>query len=150
MKEFFENTKLLINCQINLILTWSKNCVLTSKTKRDADPGADPAVIAVNNPTNSKFKITDTKLYVSVVTLSNEYDNELLDQLKTGFEKAIRWNKCRTEMTNQSKTNNPHYLIDTTVNKVNRLFTLSFKNEEDKTSFSKYYTQNLKWKVSIN
>ena len=150
MKEFFENTKLLINCEINLILTWSENCVLTSKTKRDADPGADPAVIAVNNPTNSKFKITDTKLYVSVVTLSNEYDNELLDQLKTGFEKAIRWNKCRTEMTNQSKTNNSHYLIDTTVNKVNRLFALSFKNEEDKTSFSKYYTQKLKWKVSIN
>ena len=47
-------------------------------------------------------------------------------------------------MTNQSKTNNSHYLIDTTVNKVNRLFALSFKNEEDKTSFSKYYTQKLK------
>ena len=91
---------LLINCQINLILTWSENCVLTNKTTRDTDPDADPAVIAVTNPTNAKFKMTDTKVYVPVVTLSNEDDNKLLEQLKTGFEKAIRWNKCRSEITN--------------------------------------------------
>ena len=90
---------LLINCQINLILTWSENCVLTNKTT-DTDPDADPAVIAVKNPTNAKFKMTDTKVYVPVVTLSNEDDNKLLEQLKTGFEKAIRWNKCRSEITN--------------------------------------------------
>ena len=44
--------------------------------------------------------MTDTKVYVPVVTLSNEDDNKLLEQLKTGFEKAIRWNKCRAEITN--------------------------------------------------
>ena len=32
------------NCEINLILTWSENCVITSKETRDADPDADPAV----------------------------------------------------------------------------------------------------------
>ena len=63
----------LINCEINLILTWSENCVLTSKATRDADP----AVAAINNPTNATFKITDTKLYVPVVTLSTENDKRL-------------------------------------------------------------------------
>ena len=48
-------------------------------------------------------------------------------------------------MTNQTKTNNLNYLIDPTFNKVNRLFVLSFENEEDRTSFSKCYT----WKVEI-
>ena len=43
-------------------------------------------------------------------------------------------------MTNQTNTNNLIYLIDPTFNKVNRLFVLSIKNEEDRTSFSKYYT----------
>ena len=60
---------LLINCQINLILTWSENCVLTSKATRNADPDANPAVAAIDNRTNATFKIIDTKLYVPVVTL---------------------------------------------------------------------------------
>ena len=60
----------LINCEINLILTWSENCVLTSKATRDTDPDADPAVAAIDNPTKATFQITDTKLYVLVVTLS--------------------------------------------------------------------------------
>ena len=90
----------LINCEINLILTWSENCVLTSKATRDADP----AVAAINNPTNATFKITDTKLYVPVVTLSTEDDN-FLEQLKSGFKRTIKWNKNRSERTNQTKTN---------------------------------------------
>ena len=74
---------LLINWKIILILTWPENCAITSKATRDADPDADPAVTAVNNPTNATFKITDTKLYVPVVTLSTEDDNKLLEQLRT-------------------------------------------------------------------
>ena len=42
-------------------------------------------------------------------------------------------------MTNQTKTNHLNHLIDPTFTKVNRLFVLLFKNEEDRTSFSKYY-----------
>ena len=60
---------ILINCEINLILTWSEKCVITSKATRDADANANPAVTAVSNPTDATFKITDTKLYVPVVTL---------------------------------------------------------------------------------
>ena len=62
----------LINCEINLILTWSENCVLTSKATRDANPNVNPAIAAVNNPINAIFKITDTKLYIPVVTLSTK------------------------------------------------------------------------------
>ena len=69
----------LINCEVSLILTWFKNCVITSKVTRDADPNANPAVAAINNPTNAALKITDTKLYVPVVTLSAEDDNNVLD-----------------------------------------------------------------------
>ena len=49
-------------------------------------------------------------------------------------------------MTNQTKTNNLNYLIDPTFNKVNRLFVLSFENEEDRTSFSKYYVPKVEIK----
>ena len=80
----------LINCEINLILTWSENCVLTSKATRDANPDVNLAVAAINNPTNATFKITDTKLYVPVVTLSTENDKKLLELLKTGFKRTIK------------------------------------------------------------
>ena len=42
-------------------------------------------------------------------------------------------------MSNQTANNNLNYLIDPTFNNVNRLFVLSFENEEDRTSFSDYY-----------
>ena len=118
----------LINCEINLILTWSENCVLTSKATRDANPDVNPAIAAVNNPANATFKITDTKLYVPVVTLSTKDDNNFLEQLKSGFKRTIKWNKYRSEMTNETKTNHLNYLIDPTFTKVNRLFVLSFEN----------------------
>ena len=66
----------LINCEINLILTWSKNCVLTSKATKDANPDADPAVAAINNPTNTTFKIKETKLCLPNATLSTENDKK--------------------------------------------------------------------------
>ena len=71
----------LINCEVELILTWSKNCVLADKTAEPAQ-GGNPAIVA---PSGATFKITDTKLYVPVVTLSKENDTKLLEQLKTGF-----------------------------------------------------------------
>ena len=62
---------LLIGCEINLILTWSETCIISSV------PGA------------IKFKITDTKLYVPVVTLSTQNNEKLLQQLKSGFKRTI-------------------------------------------------------------
>ena len=72
-----------------------------------------------------------------VVTLSTEDDNNFLEQLKVGFKRTIKWNKYRSEMNNHTKTSNLNYLIDPTYNKVNRLFILSFENEEDRISFFK-------------
>ena len=79
-------------------------------------------------------------------TLSTEDDNKLLEQLKTRFKRTIKWNKYRSEVTKQAKINNLNYLIDPTFNKVNRLFVLSFKNEDDRASFSKYYTESFEIK----
>ena len=64
----------LINCEINLILTWSEDCVISCAT------GA------------TKLKITDTKLYVPVVTLSTQGNVKLLHQLKSSFQRTINWN----------------------------------------------------------
>ena len=47
-------------------------------------------------------------------------------------------------MRNQAKTNNLNYLVDPKFNKVNRLFALSFENEDDRTSYSKHYTSKVK------
>ena len=85
----------LINCEINLVLTSSENHVIISKAKRDADPDADPAVAAINNPTNATSKIKDTKFYVQVVSLSTRDDNKLLEQFKKVFKRIIKWNKYR-------------------------------------------------------
>ena len=64
----------LINFEINLILNWSANCVIT-----EAD-------VANQNPT---FEITGTKLYVPVVTLSTQHNAKLLPQLKSVFKRKI-------------------------------------------------------------
>ena len=79
---------------------------------------------AINIPTNATYKLTDTKLYVPVVTLSTQSDNKILEQLKKGIKRTIKWNKSRSEMSNQTKNNNLNYLIDSTFIKVNRLFVL--------------------------
>ena len=122
---------------MSLTLPWSENCVITNKAYREADADADPAVAGINAPTNATFKITDKKLYVPVATLSIQDDNKLLKSLKTGFKRTIKWNKYRSQMSNQTKNSNLNYLIDSTFIKVNGLFALSFENEDDKISFSK-------------
>ena len=76
----------LINCEVELILTWSKNCILADMTVRDAK-GDNPAIVA---PTGLEFKITDTKLCVPNVSLSKENDIKLLEELKSRFKRTIK------------------------------------------------------------
>ena len=119
--------------------------------------GADPAIVA---PSDATFKIKETKLYVPVVSLSKENDIKLLEQLKTGFKRTIKWNEYRSQMTVQSQNNHLNYLIDTTFTNVNRLFVLSFQSiAEGETTkdyrdyFSQYYVPNVEIKdfnVSID
>ena len=89
----------LLNCEVELNLTWFKNCVLLDKSTREADYDADPDVYQIDNPENAIFEIKDTKLYVPVVTLSKDNDIKLLEQLKSGFKITIKWNKYRSQMT---------------------------------------------------
>ena len=130
----------LINCEVSLALSWSANCVIASMEKRlvRATQGGNPAVYA-DSPESAAFKIKDCKWYVPVVTLSAETDNELLGQLRTGFIRTIKWNKYRSEMSNQTKNNDLNYFTDPTFTNVNRLLVLTFENEDNRTSFSKYY-----------
>ena len=82
-----------------------ENCVLTdikTKTARAAR-GGNPARPAVNAPTTATFQITDKKLCVPVVALSTENNKRLLEQLRAGFKRTIKWNKYRSETTNQTE-----------------------------------------------
>ena len=69
----------LINCEVNLILKWSKNCVIFSAAGE------------------TKFAITETKLYVPVLTLSTQVNAKLLEQLKSVFKRKVNWNKYEPE-----------------------------------------------------
>ena len=85
-------------------------------------------------------------MYVPVVTLLAQDDNKLLEPLKTGFKRTIKWNIYRSEKSIQTRNNNLNYLIDPTFTKINRLFVLSFENEDEGTSFSKCYTPSVEMK----
>ena len=78
----------LINCEVSLILTWSRECVITSMERRVITNTRKDVF-----PTNEIFQITDIKLYIPVVTLSTENDDKLLEQLRTGFKRTVKWNK---------------------------------------------------------
>ena len=67
----------LINCKVELSLSWIENCILTSLAG------------------NSTFTITDAKLYVPVVTLSIEDNAKLTKLLNEGFKRSVYWNKCK-------------------------------------------------------
>ena len=108
--------------------------------------GNNPAIIP---PTGLEFKITDTKLYVPYVSLSKENDIKLLEKLKSGFKRTIKWKKYKSQMTIQPQNNNLNYLIDPTFTNVNRLFVLSFSrnnNTDNRDSFSDYYVPNIEIK----
>ena len=145
---------LLINCEIELVLTWSKNCVLADMIVRHAGNNNDPVALVAS--TGLEFQITDTKLYVPVVTFSTKNDKIFLEQLKSGFKRKIKWKKYRSQMTIQSNNNNLNYLIAPTFTNVNRLFVLSFKiiagknnaTKDHWESFPHYYVPNFKIKDS--
>ena len=127
---------------------------MTERVTREEKPlipaqGGNPqrnAVNAINRPTTLKFNITYCKLYVPVVTLQEKYENTLYQELKTRIHINFKWVRYRTQVINQPATNNLCFFIDPTFNNVNRLFVLAFSNEEDKSSFSKYYTPTVEIK----
>ena len=111
----------LINCEVNLSLTWSQDCVITNFTGE------------------GKFAITNTKLYVPVVTLSTQDNTKLLQQLKSSFKRTINWNKYQSDPKTYAQNRYLNHLVDPNFQGVNRLFVLSFYNEDDRKSHSNYY-----------
>ena len=87
----------LINCEVELILNWSANCV-----------------IIYTDVANQvyKFTITETNLYVPAVTLSTQDNAKLLPQLKSGFKRTISWNKYLPKPELLPQNANLHHLIE--------------------------------------
>ena len=75
----------LINCKVELSLKWIENCVLTT-----APIGANANDTGAHSAT---FKVTDAKLYVAIVTISGEGNENLSKLLSEGFKRSIYWNK---------------------------------------------------------
>ena len=126
----------LINSEAELILNWSANCVIVSTNV--ANSNAIPKVV----PT---FKITETNLYVPVVTLSTQDNAKLLPQLKI-FKRTISWNKYLTKPELLAQNPNLNHLIEPSFQGVNRLFVLAFENDAQRTNNKRYYIPNVEIK----
>ena len=111
----------LINREVNLILSWSKDCVIT------------------NSNGEGKSKITGAKHYVPVITLSTQDNAKLLQQLKPGFERTINWNHYQSEPKTYAQNRYLNHLINPIFQGLNGLFVLCFENEDDRKSHSSYY-----------
>ena len=108
LTNFLKTLKMsLINCKITLDVNLSEKCVTVATNV--ANQGAI-------------FSITDTKLYVPVVTLSTQDNAKLLEQLKSGFKRTINWNKCQPKVSTVRPNQYLYFLIDPSFKGVNRLF----------------------------
>ena len=118
----------LTNCKVELSLTWYENSLL---------PSAGTA---------ATFTITDTKLYVPIVTLKTEDNAKLWKLLNEGFKRSIYWNK-----QNIFKDYNNEYIIerlDASFQGVSRLFVLAYAcgDVTDESSYRKYFLPRVKIK----
>ena len=128
----------LINCEITLLLTWSASCVVVSTDVANQ---------------NGTFAITDTKLYVPVVTLSQKDNEKLLKQLQFDFERAINWNKYLSKPESLPQNPNLNHFIEPSFQGINRLFVLTFENDTQRASSKGYYLPHVEIKnynVMIN
>ena len=113
----------LINCEVTLDLNWSENCV----------------IVAANAAQATTISITDTKLYIPVVTVSTQDNAKLLEQLRCDFKKTINWNKYQTKVSTERVNRYLDFLVDSSFQGVNRLFVLPFEDEAQRTSYKRYY-----------
>ena len=96
----------------------------------------------IENPIDNQeptFTITDTKLDISVVTLSVQDNAKLLEHLKSGFQTAINWSKSAPKVTAEQRNQYLNFLIIPNFQVVNRLFVLSFEDTNGRTSYKRYY-----------
>ena len=118
----------LINCKIHLELNWTKDCVMST--------------IA-----DTTFKITNTKLYVPIVTLSSKDNVKVVKLLEEGFKRPVYWNEHQTKiesrhLDNSNVTRSP---LDTSFQGVRKLSVLAFDNTDngakkvERNSYRKYF-----------
>ena len=112
-------------------MTWSADCVIIYTN------------IANQVPT---FAITETNLYVPVVTLSTQDNAKLLPQLKSGFKRTISWNKYLSKPELLAQNPNLNHLVELSFQDVNRLFVLAFEDDAQRTSNKIYYLSNVEIK----
>ena len=111
----------LINCKTHLQLNWTKNCVMH---------GSDAYAAADNSNTETIFKITNTKLFVPIVTLSTKDNVKLTRQLNDGFKRLVYWNEYKPkvylkDLENCEATDTRIYM-DASFQGVKRLFVTVF------------------------
>ena len=111
----------LINCEVDLLLSWSKDCVITNSTGE------------------GKFVIIETKVQVPIVTLSTQDNAKLLQQLKSDFKRTINRDKYESDPKTFAQNRYLNHLINPSFQRVNKLFVLSFENEDNRKSHSAYY-----------
>ena len=121
----------LIDCEVNLILTWSADCIIIYTN------------IANQVPT---FAITETNLYVLVVALSTQNNAKLVPQLKSGFKRTISWNKYLLKPELLAQNPNLNHLVELSFQDVNRIFVLAFEDDAQRTSNKIYYLSNVEIK----
>ena len=121
----------LVNCEVELILNWSGNCVIIYTNVINQFP---------------TFTITETNFYVPVVTLSTQNNEKLLPQLKSGFKRKISWNKYLAKPELLAQNANLNHLIEPSFQGVNRLFVLAFENDAQRTSDKRCYIPNVEIK----
>ena len=138
LRNFWRSLEIpLINCKIELSLKWFENSILSSA-------GAA-----------ATFTITDTKLYVLIVTLKIEDNTKLSKLLSDGFKRSIYWKKYKVvdNILVQISTNNEakymKELLDSSYQGVKRLFVLAYNNTEGDNkvlidSFRKYFLPRVK------
>ena len=125
MSNFWRSLEIpLINCKVELSLTWYENCILS------------------NVAGNSTFKITDAKLYVPVVTLSTEDNAKLSKLLTEGFKRSVYWNEYKVIPEQRYNANdNIRKLIDPSWQGIKRLSVHAYLNDANSTANShrKYF-----------
>ena len=120
LSNFWRNLEMpLINCEFELILNWSANCAIIYTNANNQVP---------------TFKVTETNLYVPVVTLSTQDNAKLLLQLKSGFKRTISWNKYLAKPEPLAQNPNLNNLIEPSFQSENRLFDLAFEDDTQRAS----------------
>ena len=109
----------LINCEIELILDWSADCVIIYTDVDNEVP---------------TLTTTETNLYAPVVTLSTEDNSKLLPQLKNAFKRTITWNKYLEKPESLAQNANLNHLIESRFQGINRLFVLALENDDQRIS----------------